>query len=188
MLLKYETERLVLKVLKPDAAMMVLDFYNRDRELFERYETDRVPDFYTIQHQHKLLKFEYNMAVKGQTVRFYVFLKENPDYIIGTVCLHNITYSFYQSCEIGYKFAHMFQHKGYGTEAVECAMSVAFYDLNLNRITAVIEKNNRPSCHLLESIGYTKEGILRDYICLHGKWQDHYLYSFLKNDDPNHRA
>ena len=50
MLLKYETERLVLKVLKPDAAMMVLDFYNRDRELFERYETDRVPDFYTIQH------------------------------------------------------------------------------------------------------------------------------------------
>ena len=118
MLLKYETERLVLKVLKPDAAMKVLDFYQRDRELFEEYETDRVPDFYTIQHQHKILKFEYNMAIKGQTIRFYVFLKENPDYIIGTVCLHNITSSFYQSCEIGYKFSSIFHHQGYASEAI----------------------------------------------------------------------
>ena len=170
MLLKYETERLVLKVLKPDAAMKVLDFYQRDRELFEEYETDRVPDFYTIQHQHKILKFEYNMAIKRQTIRFYVFLKENPDYIIGTVCLHNITSSFYQSCEIGYKFSSIFHHQGYASEAIKCVMSVAFYDLNLHRITAVVEKNNRPSCRLLEKNGFTNEGILRDYIFLHGKW------------------
>lgn len=188
MLLKYETERLVLKVLKPDAAMKVLDFYQRDRELFEEYETDRVPDFYTIQHQHKILKFEYNMAIKGQTIRFYAFLKENPDYIIGTVCLHNITSSFYQSCEIGYKFSSIFHHQGYASEAIKCVMSVAFYDLNLHRITAVVEKNNRPSCRLLEKIGFTNEGILRDYIYLHGKWKDHYLYSFLRNDNPNYNG
>ena len=38
MLFQYETDRLVLKVLTPEYAPMVLDFYNRDRELFEKYE------------------------------------------------------------------------------------------------------------------------------------------------------
>ena len=41
MLLKYETNRLILKVLGPDYAPDVLRFYENDRELFERYETDR---------------------------------------------------------------------------------------------------------------------------------------------------
>lgn len=186
MLLQYETERLILKVLKPDASLMVLDFYNRDRELFEEYETDRVPDFYTIPHQHKLLKYEYNMAIKGQTIRYYVFLKENPAYIIGTVCLHNITHSFYQSCEIGYKFASVFHHKGYATEAVSCIVEAAFAELNLHRITAVVSLDNKASCRLLERIGFVNEGLLREYILLHGKWKDHYLYSFLRKNLPNY--
>ena len=41
---------------------------------------------------------------------------------------------------------------------------------------------------LLEKIGFTNEGILRDYIFLHGKWKDHYLYSFLRNDNPNYNG
>ena len=41
MLLQYETSRLILKVLKSDSAPLVVDFYNRDKELFEKYEIDR---------------------------------------------------------------------------------------------------------------------------------------------------
>ena len=60
----------------------VLDFYNRDKELFEMYEIDRVPDFYTVKHLQKVLRYEYSMAVKSQLFRFYVFEKEKsvPDY------------------------------------------------------------------------------------------------------------
>ena len=47
MFFQYETPRLLLKVLRADCAPQVLDFYNRDKELFEMYEIDRVPDFYT---------------------------------------------------------------------------------------------------------------------------------------------
>ncbi len=45
MFFQYETPRLLLKVLRADCAPQVLDFYNRDKELFEMYEIDRVPDF-----------------------------------------------------------------------------------------------------------------------------------------------
>ena len=57
------------------------------KELFEMYEIDRVPDFYTVKHLQKVLRYEYNMAVKSQLFRFYVFQKENPCRIIGTVCI-----------------------------------------------------------------------------------------------------
>ena len=50
MFFQYETPRLLLKVLRADCAPQVLDFYNRDKELFEMYEIDRVPDFYTVKH------------------------------------------------------------------------------------------------------------------------------------------
>ena len=45
MFFQYETPRLLLKVLRADCAPQVLDFYNRDKELFEMYEIDRVPTF-----------------------------------------------------------------------------------------------------------------------------------------------
>lgn len=45
MLFAYETERLLLKIIKPDQADAVLDFYMRDKELFEKFEPDRMPNF-----------------------------------------------------------------------------------------------------------------------------------------------
>ena len=63
MLLQYETSRLILKVLKSDSAPLVVDFYNRDKELFEKYEIDRIGDFYSTRYQQKVLKYEYNMNV-----------------------------------------------------------------------------------------------------------------------------
>ena len=52
MLFEYKTDRLILKILSPEAAPMVLDFYLRDQELFERYEPKRSENFYTIMYQH----------------------------------------------------------------------------------------------------------------------------------------
>ena len=43
MLLKYETNRLILKVLGPDYAADVLRFYLDDKELFEKYDAILTP-------------------------------------------------------------------------------------------------------------------------------------------------
>lgn len=104
MLFAYETERLLLKIIKPDQADAVLDFYMRDKELFEKFEPDRMPNFYTRQFQRQMLLFEYNMAVQGTLFRFYVYEKEHPERIIGTICVHHITRGFSEQCEVGYKF------------------------------------------------------------------------------------
>ena len=178
MLLQYETSRLILKVLGPDYSSDVLRFYLKDKELFERYEADRSPIFYTESHQRNILHLEYSLCLKLQQVRFYVFLKEDPATIIGTVCLYDIS-KVYSRADIGYKFSSDYHHKGYASEAVEKLLDIAFTDLNLHRICARVVEDNLPSLRLLENLGFEKEGICRDYIQLGGIWTDHLQYSLL---------
>lgn len=182
MQLEYKTDRLILRILRPDEAPLVLDFYLRDRLLFEKYETVRVPEFYTLEHQRKVLQYEYKLAMKLSTIRFYVFLKEQPNQIIGTVCFHGITRAFYQSCELGYKFSSEFHGQGYAQEAISRCIAIAFDELEIHRITALVCQGNEPSMRLLDRIGFQQEGLCRDYLYLQGQWQDHWMYSLLRTD------
>ncbi len=178
MLLQYETQRLLLKVIGPDYAQDVLQFYLNDKALFEKYESDRCPNFYTASHQHNILQAEYGLTLKLQQIRFYVFLKEKPEQIIGTVCLYQVS-SIYSHAELGYKFSSRFHHKGYASEAVEKLIDIAFMELNLHRITAHVQEDNFPSIRLLENLAFEKEGICRDYLYLHGSWRSHIQYSLI---------
>ena len=143
----------------------------------EKYEIDRVPDFYTVKYQQKVLKYEYNMAMKLNLVRFYVFLKSDPTKIIGTVCLHNISPLFYSSCEVGYKFSSEFHHQGFAQEAIRKCLEIAFFDLNLHRVTPIVNPENKSSTKLLNKLNFRQEGLLLDYLFLHGVWTDHALFA-----------
>ena len=178
MLLEYETNRLILKILSPQYAKDVLAFQENDRHLFEQYELDRYPDFYTVEHQEKILQCEYKLALKLSTVRFYVFLKDTPQTLIGTVCLYDIS-NTYSRCEIGYKFASNYHHHGYAYETLEKAIDIAFNDLHLHRICARVQETNTASIHLLENLGFEKEGVCRHHLKIHGIWTDHLQYSLL---------
>lgn len=178
MLLQYETNRLILKVLGPDYAADVLRFYEKDKELFERYEADRCPNFYTEGHQRNILHLEYGLCLKLQLIRFYVFLKDDPSSIIGTVSLYDVSTHFARA-DVGYKFSSQYHHKGYASEAVEKLIDVAFADLGLHRLCARVQEENIPSIHLLESLGFEKEGICRGYMRMRGQWVDHLQYSII---------
>lgn len=182
MLFEYETRRLLLKILRPDAAPQVLDFYLRDQAYFEQYEPTRPPQFYTTNFQKASLKYEYNLTMKLQEVRFYVFRKENPSFIIGTVCFHHILSAFYSSCEVGYKFSSAFHHHGYASEALQKGMEIMFTDVHLHRIMAWVLPDNMPSIRLLESNGFVCEGLCKDYLYLHDHWADHLQYRLLAQD------
>lgn len=184
MLFEYETDRLFLKILHPDAANMVLDFYMRDQKLFEMFEPDRVPNFYTVSHQQNLLKCEYNLAFKLSSVRFYVFRKEDPNTIIGTVCFHNIMKSLYSSCELGYKFSSAYHHYGYATEAIRMGIQVMFQEVGLHRISAWVLPDNEPSIRLLERLCFVREGLCKALLPLHGQWMDHLQYALLSPYNP----
>lgn len=178
MLLQYETNRLILKVLGPDSAKEVLQFYEEDKELFERYEIDRCPQFYTESHQRNILQVEYGLTLKMSLIRYYVFLKEKPDDIIGTISLYDVSTPFARA-DIGYKFASRYHHQGYASEAVEKLIDIAFTELKLHRICARVQEENFPSIRLIEGLGFEKEGVCRHYMRMRGQWMDHLQYSLI---------
>lgn len=180
--LEYETSRLKLKILKGNGfnVRQVLDFFIANRGYFEPYEPTRSHNFYTENYQKTVLNYEYNLAVKLSTVRFWVYQKNNPNQIVGTICFHDIMQSVYQSCSVGYKFHHQFWHQGYAAEAMELGIQIMFEDLGLHRIEAFVMPTNLPSVHLLERLHFQYEGICRQSILICDQWEDHLQYACLK--------
>lgn len=176
----YETERLLLRILGEEDADKVLAFYEDNREIFEAYEIDRVENFYTREHQAALLRCEYGMLQRQQSVRFWVFAKERPEQIIGTYSFHNIRYSAYRDCELGYKFRREVWGKGYARESIAPGLEIMFEKLKLHRIEALVQPENERSKKLLRALGFEMEGVKRQNVKLHGVWQDHEVYSLLK--------
>lgn len=179
---KYETTHLLLKILHPSSrsAEQVLHFYTKNRALFEQYEATRSADFYTKAYQKKILTYEYNLALREQSFRFWIYEKQNPECPIGTISFYNIVHSIYDRCETGYKFDPAFWHKGYAREAMSFGISLMFDELNLHRIEAYVMKENTSSIRLLSSLHFQLEGICRKSIRIRGNWEDHMLFALIR--------
>lgn len=99
---EYQQDSLVLKVLDTSHTGEVLDFYKRNKDSFEKYETDKPSNFYTYTFIYNLLKAEYNACIHGKHIRFFLYDNSVSDKIIGSVSFTDIKSSM-KSCVIGYK-------------------------------------------------------------------------------------
>ena len=68
------------------------------------------------------------------------------------------------------------------TEALQAAIRNGFEHMKLNRIEAIVYVKNNPCIRLLERLGFQKEGTLRDYCYLNGKFHDQYIFSLLRKE------
>lgn len=175
----YKTDRLIIKTLEPKDASMVLDFYNRNRERFEEYETDRPAGFYTPDFQRKVLSIENADQSLNKFYRYYFFLPENPNKIIGTVSFSNILLGSFRRCTLGYKTDSHYLRQGYTREAVSYCINHICNTLNIHRIEAYVKEDNIPSLNFLEKMNFSQEGIARDYVRLRGKYHDLMRYVYL---------
>ena len=180
MYLQYETDRLTLEILGVNHCREVLRFYEKNRELFEAYEGMKPKNFYTVGYQSEILRIEYQMALKGQSVRFFARLKETGQ-IIGTTYLQNIQHAPYKNAIVGYRFDEDFHHQGYAFEAVNRIVQIGFKELDLKRIIAYVQRTNQPSLRLLSRLGFTYEGTARSFANIQGVWTDHDQFSLIKD-------
>lgn len=178
--LEQETPRLYMRVLTKEYAPQVLDFYKNNAEVFEQYEPIVGDDFYSLRHHEQLLQHEYNEIIKLRMLRFWLFEKNHPNKIIGTICFHNITPDIFSSASVGYKMDADFRRQGYCYEALASGLQLVSQEIGIRRFEALVLPENAPSICLLEKIGFCREGLLKDKVFLQNQWRDHYLYSFIK--------
>lgn len=181
---KYETDRLSLQVLndEPKYAKQVLDFYSRNRDVFEPFDPARPENFYTESYQQTLLHCEHQLFMELKNIRYWVYLKSNPDLIIGTVCFHNILRSEFQHCSIGYKLDKEYWHKGLAKEAVSFLISRVFKELHLHRVEAFVMVENSNSSNLLRSLGFRTEGLCLQSAKIQGEWANHLIYALVDEE------
>lgn len=72
--------------------------------------------------------------------------------------------------------------RGIGKTALCILLDYAFTPLNLERVYSEVYDFNKRSQRLMESVGFTHEGILRQHEIHNGKRQDMYVFGILKDE------
>lgn len=179
MRLDMETPRLRLRILGASEASKTLEFYEKNAAIFEHYEPIIGDNFYSLAHQEHLLAFEYNQMLQLRMLRFWIFEKDDPERIVGTISFHNIAPNVFCSATIGYKIDSDYWRKGYCYEALSAGIQMVSEDIGIRRFEALVLPENIPSIRLLEKLGFEQEGLLKEKIFLEGKWRDHYTYGLI---------
>jgi RimJ/RimL family protein N-acetyltransferase len=84
--------------------------------------------------------------------------------------------------EIGFTLAAPHQKQGYATEAVRAVLDRLFRVQGLHKVTGECDARNTPSAALMERLGFTREGRLRQQTFIKGEWTDDLLYGLLAEE------
>lgn len=176
---KLTTSRLTLCVENSIKARDVLEFYLKNKELFEQFEPTRANNFYTLDYQAAIMNYEYDAAIKGKALRYYIYLNEQPNMIIGSVNFSQLMHGPFSRASIGYKLDADYHGHGYAFEACQAAIAVIFSDYKIHRLDARVAPENLPSIKLLERLGFLYEGIEYQGVEVNGVFKDHYRYGLI---------
>ncbi|MDP5272868.1 GNAT family N-acetyltransferase [Chengkuizengella axinellae] len=72
--------------------------------------------------------------------------------------------------------------KGYGRETVNLVKKFAFERLNAHRLWLDVKEHNQRAFYLYKSLGFKKEGLLREAFLYEGKYESLIIMSILENE------
>lgn len=172
-ILRLNGDNIILKVLSPEDAEDILNFYIRNKEYLKPFEPSRKDSFYTLETQKKSIVEHYNQFLNGSNISFGIY-KDN--YLIGKIQLSNIVLGVFRNAFIGYAMDEKEQGKGYMKEAVSLVLDYAFNDMELHRVEATALVDNLKSRRVLSSCGFKEIGISEKYLFINGDWRDHSVF------------
>src|ERR1700704_4817137 len=88
----------------------------------------------------------------------------------------------HRSASLGYCFDDAAWGHGYATEAVRVLLRWAFGTLDLNRVQAETDTRNVASAHVLEKLGFVREGTLREDCIVNGEVSDSWVYGLIRRE------
>lgn len=88
--------------------------------------------------------------------------------------------STFRSATLGYCLMEAAWGQGYATEASNAVLGWAFETLNLNRVQGEADTRNHGSWMVMEKLGFTREGTLRQDCIVNGDISDTHVYGLLR--------
>jgi RimJ/RimL family protein N-acetyltransferase len=138
------------------------------------------PPLTDIEQAQALFERNRQAADAGDCIPWAVVLAQD-DAMIGTCTLFAID-AAHRRAMLGYALDRAHWGRGYAQEALRLALGHAFGAMSLHRIEADIDPRNTGSTRLVERVGFTREGLLRERWFVGDDVQDSALYGLLARD------
>jgi ribosomal-protein-alanine N-acetyltransferase len=90
--------------------------------------------------------------------------------------------------EIGYALSTRHQRRGIMRRALRPLLEELFTRTSIRRLEARCAVANKASHRVLETLGFEREGLLKQFFVLRGQPIDNYLYALLREDWPAPRG
>ncbi|MGK5681955.1 GNAT family N-acetyltransferase [Actinoplanes sp. URMC 104] len=100
--------------------------------------------------------------------------------LIGDVAVH--LHDNLRQAEIGFTLAREHQGQGYATEAVSAVLDRLFRVQGLHKVAGECDARNTASAGLMERLGFTREGLLRQQTYIKGEWTDDLIFGLLSTE------
>lgn len=122
-----------------------------------------------------------NDQAAGTGVTFAITLLENGE-LIGSIGMELML--VHEQGRLTYWLGRDYWNQGYGTEAVMALVEYGFNSLKLHRIYAPHFHTNPASGRVLQKVGMTHEGRLREHYLRFGQRVDVELYGMVRQEFP----
>ena len=172
-----ESDRLLLRQITSQDAEALFEIYSNKEVML--YFDDRGA-FESMSEAEDMAK-GYEDGIKNRSeIRWGIVLKETGK-LIGTCGFHAIS-DHDRRVEVGYDLNREYWGQKIMTEALSLIFSFAFEVSDVNRIEAFVEPPNTGSRKLLEKLGFTLEGTLRQHEMCRGELIDIQIFGLLRGD------
>lgn len=109
----------------------------------------------------------------------------NAERLVGAIGIHPQDDIYRKSAELGYFVGEPWWGLGIGTAAVRAATDRAFARFDIVRVFASVFANNPASRRVLQKVGFTCEGCLRQSVYKSGQVLDQFLFAMLRDEWPS---
>lgn len=171
-----ETERLTLRELNPEVF----------QHLFTKCSDDEIKTFLNLKTAEELEiekeKFQKGFTTFNKSFCNFQLIEKATGEIIGD-CGYHTWYLKHARAEIGYALTdETKKRKGFMAEAMKPIIAHGFEVMKLNRIEAFASLDNIASVKLIESNGFTYEGLLREHYYKNNIVEDSAIFGLLRRD------
>ena len=172
-----KTERLLLR---PFRLEEVDDVYAKDPE-WERYLGLPLPQPYTRRDAEAYIAGRL-LADWTTNPTFAIVLDST---VISGIGLRIV--EAHQRAELGYALARVHWDKGLMPEAAKAVLDYGFVEHGLAKIYAMADLRNIRSYRVMEKLGMTREGVLRNHSVKRGELRDDVVYGLLREEWEEHK-
>jgi ribosomal-protein-alanine N-acetyltransferase len=173
-----ETRRLILREITLDD----LDWYFTHFSIPEIVEGTAFPAPETREAaQKEMERYILNLLREKKGFRWGITLKGSST-LIGSCGFYNWDKDEARSAEAGYDLEPAYWGKGIMMESLQAIIQFGFQKMNLNRIQVMIPSHNQRSKKLVQGLGFSKEGVLRERSTFRGRPVDDVCFSLLRKE------